>query len=203
MKLRDGAVTALLLSGVLLLAACAPAQEPASGGKSTPSASTSTASTSPDDPTPSGSPSPSATPTAKPVTLPTDCKAILSSAVLTQLKDIPLNDAAFGDSGVLKDGSLQCIWGSPQADTTGLTTTIERMPRGQALDMLNDLADKEGFTCFTPDGGTRCEKTWQNETYPITDGRTLFWRDSVLIDTRYSNLAPKGYTSSIITSIWG
>ena len=31
--------------------------------------------------------------------------------------------------------------------------------------MLNGLADDEGYTCYTPDGGTRCEKTWQNEPY--------------------------------------
>ena len=54
------------------------------------------------------------------------------------------------------------------------------MNRGPALDLLNQLTDDEGFTCFTPDEGTRCEKTWQNEQYPVTDGRTLFWRDGGL-----------------------
>ena len=82
----------------------------------------------------------------------------------------------------------------PRADTTHLTTTITVISRGPALDLLNELADDEGFTCYTPDGGTRCEKTWQNEQYPVTDGRTLFWRDDILIDTTYSNLAPSGYT---------
>ena len=51
--------------------------------------------------------------------------------------------------------------------------------------------------------GTRCEKTWQNTQYPVTDGRTLYWRDDILIDTQYSNLAPSGYTSAIIESIFG
>jgi hypothetical protein len=110
--------------------------------------------------------------------------------VLAQLGDTPLNDAAFGPSG------------DPGTDTTGLTTTIERMNRGPALDMLNALADTEGFTCFTPDGGTRCEKTWQNTRYPVTDGRTLFWRDDILIDTTYSNLAPTGYTASIVSALF-
>ena len=41
----------------------------------------------------------------------------------------------------------------PAADTTHLTTTITAMNRGPALDMLNELADDEGFTCYTPDGG--------------------------------------------------
>ncbi|MFF7291626.1 hypothetical protein ACFY9N_03740 [Microbacterium sp. NPDC008134] len=151
----------------------------------------------------SASPSPSPTPTVSAVALPTDCRAILSEDVLSQLGETPLNDAAFGPSGVGTDGTLTCIWRDPRADTTGLVTTIERMNRGPALDLLNELADTEGFSCFTPDGGTRCEKTWQNDQYPVTDGRTLFWRDDILIDTQYSNLAPTGYTASIIASIFG
>ena len=91
----------------------------------------------------------------------------------------------------------------PAADTTSLVTTIETLSRGPALEQLNALVEDEGFTCYTPDGGTRCEKTWDNPDYPVTDGRTLFWRADLMIDTRYSNLAPTGYTSSVITSIWG
>lgn len=208
MKIRDGAVIALLLAGMLVLAACTPAseKEPAAG-HSAPPASASSAptdqATPPDTPSPIGSATPTPTPTTKAVKLPTDCKAILSQSVLAQLKDVPLNDPAFGESGSLENGSLVCNWGDPRADTTRLTTKIQRMSRSLALDLLNSLADSQGFTCFTPDGGTRCEKTWKNTQYPVTDGRTLFWRQDVLIDTRYSNLAPRGYTSSIIKSIWG
>lgn len=211
MKIRDGAAAALLLAGIVMLAACTPGSEkmPAPG-TSTPPASASTPSGEPtptDGPAPSGTPtpgtSPTTAPTTKPVKMPTDCKAILSKSVLAQLKDVPLNDPALGPTGPNKNGALQCIWRDPRADTTGLETNIERMSRGDALTMLNALAANEGFTCFTPSGGTRCEKTWKNKTYPVTDGRTLFWRDGIMIDTTYSNLAPKGYTSSIITSIWG
>ncbi len=208
MKLRDGAVIALLLAGLVLLAGCTPGSEkqPAAGS-SAPPASASPApgdqTAPPDTPSPTGSATPTPAPTAKTVKLPTDCRAILSQSVLAQLKDVPLNDPAFGESGALADGSLVCNWADPRADTTRLTTKIQRMSRGLALDLLSSLADGQGFTCFTPDGGTRCEKTWKNTQYPVTDGRTLFWRQDVLIDTRYSNLAPKGYTSSIISSIWG
>ena len=62
---------------------------------------------------------------------------------------------------------------------------------------------EQGFTCYAPEFGTRCEKTWQNEQYPVTDGRTLYWRNDILIDTAYSNLAPDGYTASIVESIFG
>ncbi|WP_091230636.1 hypothetical protein [Microbacterium sp. 3J1] len=145
---------------------------------------------------------PTPTPTTPAVELPTDCRAILSEEVLSQLGETPLNDAAFGASGVDADGTLTCIWRDPRADTSGLITTIARMDRGPALDMLNGLVANEGFACFTPDDGTRCEKTWPNEQYPVTDGRTLFWRDGILIDTQYSNLAPTGYTSSIIAHLF-
>ncbi|GAA1207139.1 hypothetical protein F6W70_13535 [Microbacterium maritypicum] len=189
-----GAAAALLL--LVALTACTPQ----TGGAS---ASPSPAGSETADPEQTGSPSPSPTPTSAPVALPTDCRAILSDAVLAELGETPLNDAAFGPSGVGSDGTLTCIWADPGADTTGLTTTISRMNRGPALDMLNALANDEGFSCFTPDGGTRCEKTWPNAQYPVTDGRTLFWREDVLIDTRYSNLAPSGYTSSIVEHIFG
>lgn len=188
-----GAAAALLL--LVALTACTPQ----TGGAS---ASPSPAGSETTDPEQTGSPSPSPTPISAPVALPTDCRAILSDAVLAELGETPLNDAAFGPSGVGSDGTLTCIWADPGADTTGLTTTISRMNRGPALDMLNALANDEGFSCFTPDGGTRCEKTWPNAQYPVTDGRTLFWREDVLIDTRYSNLAPSGYTSSIVEHLF-
>lgn len=188
-----GAAAALLL--LVALTACTPQ----TGGAS---ASPSPAGSETADPEQTGSPSPSPTPISAPVALPTDCRAILSDAVLAELGETPLNDAAFGPSGVGSDGTLTCIWADPGADTTGLTTTISRMNRGPALDMLNALANDEGFSCFTPDGGTRCEKTWPNAQYPVTDSRTLFWREDVLIDTRYSNLAPSGYTSSIVEHLF-
>ncbi|MFT4157925.1 MAG: hypothetical protein QM630_08395 [Microbacterium sp.] len=199
MNARLAAVaTAVVIAAVLT--GCTPTEPNVGSEASTKSTESSTQTASPEA---SASPTPSVSPTAKTIALPTDCRAILSADVLSQLGDTPLNDAAFGPSGVGADGTLTCIWGSPEADTTSLVTTISRMNRGPALDMLNTLVADEGFTCFTPDGGTRCEKTWQNKQYPVTDGRTLFWRDSILIDTRYSNLAPTGYTSSIVESLFG
>lgn len=187
------AATLLLLMQALTACAAGNATSPtATPSPSSPASATATATASP-------SPTPTAEADAE---IPTDCRAIVSDAVLTQLAEQPLNDPAFGPSGPQSDGSLICIWGDPGADTTGLTTTISRMNRGPALDMLNALAADEGFSCYLPDAGTRCEKTWQNDTYPVTDGRTLYWRQGVLIDTRYSNLAPTGYTSSIVEHIF-
>lgn len=184
----------LAVAAVLALSACAPD----GGSDSTPSAPSPIESRTPD-----GTPIPTLTPTTAPAAIPTDCRAILTPDVLSQLGSTPLNDPALGPSGVQPDGSLVCIWRDPRADTTGLMTVIARKDRGPALDMLNDLVNTQGFSCYTPDEGTRCEKTWINDTYPVNDGRTLFWRDDVLIDTQYSNLAPTGYTASIIAAIFG
>jgi len=194
-RLAAGAAALLLIAA---LTGCGAA----GSGSAEQSASPEPSSTSTPDGSASPSPTASATPTTAPIALPTDCRAILSEDVLAQLDGVPLNDAAFGPSGVADDGTLTCIWADPRADTTRLVTTISLMNRGPALDMLNALVTTEGFTCFTPDGGTRCEMTWQNPQYPVTDGRTLFWRDDVLIDSYYSNLAPSGYTSSIIAHLF-
>lgn len=197
---------AVALILVAALTGCGPqADNGAEGNSPKPSASASQgpSDTATDSPEPTTSPTPSATPAPKPIALPTDCRAILSNAVLEQLKDVPLNDAAMGPSGVGTDGTLTCIWRNPQADTTALVTKISKMASGPALDLMNGLVASDGFTCYESDGGKRCEKTWPNEQYPVTDGRTLFWRQDVLIDTRYSNLAPKGYTSSIVANLFG
>ena len=185
-RILHAAAAAASLLLVATITACAP--DPATP---TPAAST---------PAVVQTPTPTVTAEAL-VPLPTDCRATVSAEVLSQLQDVPLNDKAFAPTGVQPDGSLICVWGSPNADTTNLTTTISHLDRGPALDELNAFR-AEGATCYTPDGGTRCERTWQNKDYPVTDGRTMFWREGVLIDTRYSNLAPDGYTSSVVANIF-
>ncbi|SBS73398.1 hypothetical protein [uncultured Microbacterium sp.] len=189
------AVAALL---VALLAACAPTPEAAP-------------SDTPTSATPSSTPTPAATADGAPpvpsgpvlsmTVLPTDCSAILDDAVLAQLEGVPLNDPGFGETGVLSDRTLRCVWGQPGADTTRLETTINYAPENDVLDYFNARME-EGFVCYEPAGGLRCEKTWQNDAFPVTDGRTLFYRDGVLIDTQYSNLAPTGYTTAVIRAIW-
>ena len=181
-----------VLLALSVLTACAPDEAPSGGFTYSPTPSASATRT----------PTPTPTPTSA-AEIPDDCRDLLTADVLARLEGVPLNDPAFGSSGPQPDGGLVCVWRDPGADTTGLITTISYMSRGPALDMLNKLVADEGYTCYTPDGGTRCEKTWQNPTYPVTDGRTLFWRDDILIDTSYSNLAPPGYTAAVVESIFG
>lgn len=189
------------LAGLALVLTAATAC--ASDGGGSPSGSPSPL----DSQAPDAAGSPPATPTPSttskpPVVIPTDCRAMLSEEVLAQLGATPLNDPGFGNSGPQADGAAICVWADPAAGTTRLTTEITRMNSGPALEMLNALADDEGFICYTPDDGTRCEKEFPNPQYPVTDGRTLYFRDDVLIDTTYSNLAPTGYTNSIVDHIW-
>ncbi|MDR6200341.1 hypothetical protein QE374_002250 [Microbacterium sp. SORGH_AS428] len=195
MTLRRSSKTTLLAASAALLAlaaaGCAPDPSPAPTGSALRASSS---------PAPTATATP--TPTATPVAIPTDCRQILTDAVLAQLADVPLNDPAFGTAGAQADGSLTCIWGSPATDTGRLTTTISKKSRGPALDMLNALVG-EGFTCYTPDNGTRCEKVWVDPQYPVNDGRTLFWRDDVLVDTQYVGLAPSGYTDAVISRVFG
>ncbi|KAA9107856.1 hypothetical protein [Microbacterium rhizomatis] len=207
MTLRRAAATALTACACLLLltlTACAPEPVPAPSG-SADARQTATATASPHASSSAAPTVPGPTGSATPgvYAIPADCRGMVNSSIIAQFGTTPLNDPAFAPTGVQPDGSIICVWGDPRADTTRLITKITGISRGPALDMLNQLADTQGFTCFTPNGGTRCEKTWQNTKYPVTDGRTLFWRDDILIDTMFSNLAPTGYTDSIVQSIFG
>ncbi|SDQ45424.1 hypothetical protein [Microbacterium sp. cf332] len=196
---------AALIVAALLLSGCAP--EPgADGSAPTPDTSASTTVAGP-QPTATasaeaGGPAPVASGSVVSTTvLPRDCAGILGAPARAALADVPLNDPAFGEGGVLADGSLRCVWADPAADTAKIVTTISYAEQNPVIDFLNELT-AIGFTCYEPAGGVRCEKTWQNERYPVTDGRTLFFRDGVLVDTQFSHLAPEGYTSGIIASLW-
>jgi len=125
---------------------------------------------------------------------------MLTDAVLAELEGVPLNAEGMG-GGIRADSSRVCVWGEPGAAGTYLVTVFGYAPEREALDALYELG-QEGYTCYEPRGGVRCEKTWPHETLPVTQGRTLFYRDGVIVDTQYSNLAPTGYTSAVISSLW-
>lgn len=187
----------LAVAAAVVLSGCAAEREPApelTVAEPAPTRTTPVGPPDATDPVPSG-------PVMSMTVLPTDCEEMLDDAVLAQLADIPLNDPSFGESGVRADRSLRCVWSTPGSQTTRLITTVNYAPEQPVLDYLNALM-ADGFVCYKPAGGLRCEATWENETVPVTDGRTLFYRDGVLIDTQYSNLAPSGYTTAIIRSLW-
>jgi hypothetical protein len=119
---RLAAAAASLVLAVAVLSACAA--EATGGAGPTP---TSQAETTEATPIPTVTASP--TPTVQ-ADIPDDCRAILNASVLAELADVPLNDPAFGPSGLQNDGSLICVWRDPAADTTSLVTTITYVSRG-------------------------------------------------------------------------
>ncbi|KZE89322.1 hypothetical protein AVP41_02116 [Microbacterium sp. TNHR37B] len=185
-------------TGALLATASACAPEPAPPTPSTPPVSAAS-------PTPSAAGAPVLAdfpfaPSESTTPLPDDCRAILTESVLSELGDVPLNAPGMG-GGIRPDSTRVCAWGEPGAAGTWLVTRIGFSPFRAASDALYELG-REGFTCYEPGGGIRCERTWPHETLPVTQGRTVYYRDGIVIDTQYSNLAPAGYTNAIIASMW-
>lgn len=159
----------------------------------------------------SGTPTPTMTPVAiadfpfgpstSTTPLPSDCKSILSDSILTTLQGIPLNAPGMG-GGIRPDSSRVCVWADPGASRTSLVTVVGYSPEREARDALYLLGVDDGYLCYEPDEGLRCEKSGTDDLgLPV--GRTVYWRDGVAIDTQYSNLAPQGYTAAIVSKIWG
>lgn len=130
-----------------------------------------------------------------------DCRALLTEDVLAQLADTPLNAEGMG-GGILPNSSRVCAWGHPGAAATYLVTTTGYSPHRAAVDELTRLRVDEDFTCYEPDAGLRCEKTWTHASLGVPQGRTLYYRDGVVIDTQYSNLSPRGYTAAVVAALW-
>ncbi len=189
----------------LALAALTVALAAGCAGTPTPAPATTEA------PTASAAPSPAASalppietfpigPSVSTTALPDDCRAILDERVLAELEGVPLNAPGMG-GGLRPDSSRVCVWGEEGALATRLVTVIGYSPERDARDALYALG-ADGFTCYEPAGGIRCEKTWTSDTLAIEQGRTLFYRDGVIVDTQFSNLSPQGYTAAIIRALW-
>ena len=185
------AALALALAGCVAEPSPAPTSDSASAASPRPMPSASLS------PFPMGA---SVSTTPLPADLPQGCRDLLDAEVLAQLDGVPLNAPGMG-GGIREDSARVCVWGEPGAATTRLITVIGYSPEREARDALYALGE-DGFTCYEPQGGIRCEKTWTDPNLPVEDGRTLFWRDGVIVDTQYSNLAPTGYTDAVIAALW-
>ncbi len=193
-RATGGAAVAVALA--LSAAACAPEPDaaPASPPPTASAAPTPTATPVPIADFPYG-PSTSTTP------LPADCESILTDEILASLEGIPLNAPGMG-GGIRPDSSRVCVWADPGASMTRLVTVVGYAPERPSRDALYLLGVDDGYLCYEPDDGVRCEKTWEEGTLGLTQGRTVYWRDGVAVDTQYSNLAPQGYTSAIVDALW-
>lgn len=193
-RATGGAAVAVALA--MSAAACAPEPDaaPASPPPTASAAPTPTATPVPIADFPYG-PSTSTTP------LPADCESILTDEILASLEGIPLNAPGMG-GGIRPDSSRVCVWADPGASMTRLVTVVGYAPERPSRDALYLLGVDDGYLCYEPDDGVRCEKTWEEGTLGLTQGRTVYWRDGVAVDTQYSNLAPQGYTSAIVDALW-
>lgn len=164
-------------------------------------------------PTPTSTPVPSPTITPVPIAefpfgpststtaLPADCESILNEDIIASLDGIALNAPGLG-GGIRPDSSRVCVWADPGASMTRLVTVVGYAPKNEAIDAMNALAESEDFLCYSPDEGVRCEKTWEDGALGLPQGRTIYYRDGVAIDTQYSNLTPQGYTTAIVAALW-
>ncbi|MFT4214924.1 MAG: hypothetical protein QM622_09135 [Microbacterium sp.] len=206
MSLSRTSLLALTVAAIAVLTACAgsPETSPSTvtiGATGTPGATATASATPTSDFTLESFPiGTTESTTALPSDLPQGCRDILNDEVLAQLDGVPLNADGMG-GGIRADSARVCVWGDPDAVATRLVTVIGYSPDQEARDELYRLAG-EGYTCYEPNKGIRCEKTWDHPTLPVTQGRTLFYRDGVIVDTQYSNLAPSGYTDAIIDALW-
>lgn len=192
---RIGRVGILAAAAALALSACAP--EPDAAPDTTPTQTVA--------PSPTPTPVPVADfpfgPSTSTTALPADCESILTEEILTSLEGIPLNAAGMG-GGIRPDSSRVCVWADPGASLTRLVTVVGYAPEREARDAMYLLGVDEDYLCYEPDEGIRCEKTWEDGTLGLTNGRTVYWRDGVAVDTQYANLSPQGYTTAIVDALW-
>lgn len=191
--LRAGTAAGALALAALVLAGCVP--EPAAPAATAPAPAPSPAATPPPI---AGFPFGQAASTTP---LPKDCERILSDEILDSLEGIPLNAPGMG-GGIRPDSSRVCVWAEPGAAMTRLVTIVGYAPYNEAMDALNALMSEEGYVCYRPDEGVRCELAWTDDLLGLPAGRTLYYRDGVVVDTQYSNLAPQGYTTAIVRALW-
>lgn len=186
---------AALAATALLLTACAGTPEIVTSSSAPPAPAPSASAPSGPEllPFPTG---PSQSSTA----LPGDCDDLLDARIRDELEGVPLNAPGMG-GGLRPDSSRVCVWGEPGAAGTWLAVVVGYAPLREAHDALYELGN-DGYTCYEPQGGIRCERTWDHPTLPVEQGRTLFYRDGVIIDTQYSNLAPSGFTDTVIRTLW-
>ena len=96
---------------------------------------------------------------------------------------------------------LSCHWGSQEGGGGVFMFTnfawIPEATQGEALDRLKSL----DYDCYDELEGTRC--TIDTSSDGNEAGESHFLRDGVWIASRWSDLAPYGYTYDIIANTFG
>lgn len=173
-------------------------------------------------PTATAAPAPAPAPTAASVKIPTDCKAIMSTATYSStFASIPLNDpivmggrpggavtpttapAGATTKQILDAGvQLRCLWRSPSADVTYLEVDIATVDPAIASAYQTSLAGT-GYTCAAANGGQQCQLVRKNSQYPVDEAFTYLLRDKVFISVSQANIDTNNLMGEIVKSIWG
>ena len=146
---------------------------------------------------------------------PTDCEQLYSPAMMASFGDLALNptwatdpgaDPLYGtDDAELRavidaNENLTCIWASPVGPSgTGLITQViwvSAAENGDVQARLNAL----GMDCYPESGGVRCVTSTSSDGE--TSGESHFLRDDVWVATKWTNVAPVGYTADVIDHLW-
>ena len=134
-------------------------------------------------PTPIATPSPGATPAAQradPDGLPRDPHRRRAR----ELDGIPLNDPAFGTVGRAARRQPRLHLGRSRRRHDGLRHHDQLHVRAGPRSTCSTARRRRGLHLLHARRRHALrEDVVQNEPYPVTDGRTLFWRDDILIDT--------------------
>ncbi len=170
---------------------------------------------------PSSESSSSATPSDEPasgVELPSDCEDTMSEEMYAStFADVPLNDPAFGPSGVVEPepaapGSdiqlviagqmtLICIWQDPAADVTGLRLALGHVAIEDGEAYLEEL-DDQGYDCEERYDGDWCQRISNDTDFGVEEGHTAFLRDDVFIEVRQANFPTNGFLADVVETIW-
>ena len=172
---------------------------------------------------PAPRPVPAATSTATPrppivpgTPTPTSCDQLYSPEMMARFGDLVLNPGwsaglpvgvAEGAQdpqlvGVITSTThLTCRWAAPDAPgDTGLDTSVVWVTPEQTTAVTTQLTAL-GFDCFEERAGVRCVS--ETDSGGLLVGESHFLRDGLWLATRYTNIAPAGYTHDIIDTLWG
>jgi hypothetical protein len=172
-------------------------------------------------PSPSSESSETAVPSdaaAAGVELPTDCEETMSSEMFeSTFADVPLNDPAFGPSGVVEPDppapgssielviagqmTLICIWQDPAADVTGLRLAMGHVDVDDGEEYLESL-DDDGYDCEDRYDGQWCQYISNDTAFGVEEGHTAFLRDDVFIEVRQANFPTNGFLADVVDTLW-
>lgn len=165
------------------------------------------------------SPPASESPEADGLAIPTDCTAVMSPSMYeATFADVPLNDEAFGETGViepepppgegadaqqavLSQVSLRCIWRDPAADITGLELTMARVDPEVGAAYLEVLGDS-GYECEEKYDGDWCQRVFTENVYNTEVGSTKFVRDDIYIGVEQTNFPTQGFLADVVETVW-